>query len=40
MEHRRVIGLDDRPQLVLDITLVPDQPLPVTSQRSKLGKQR
>jgi hypothetical protein len=40
LQHGRVVGHDDRAELVLGVALVPDQPLPVASQRAQLGQQR
>ncbi len=40
LQHGRVVGLHDRAELVLGVALVPDQPLPVASQRPQLGQQR
>jgi hypothetical protein len=38
LQHRRVVDLHYRPQLVLHVALVPDQPFPITGQRPQLGQ--
>jgi len=40
VQHAGMESQHDRPELVLHVALVPDQPLPVTGQRTQLGQQR